>query len=128
MKSIKPGRGQSGISFIGSIFAIVFGIFWTIMAFGLTVSTGVLGPMGLFFPMFGILFILLGIVQAFYHFKNTTSRNRFSVYDITEPGEEDDPSLQWINHSSEQKKYCPYCGEVLKTEFAFCPSCGKALE
>ena len=32
MKSIKPGRGPSGLSFIGSVFGIIFGIFWTIMA------------------------------------------------------------------------------------------------
>lgn len=32
MKSVKPGRGPSGMKFIGSVFAIVFGIFWTIMA------------------------------------------------------------------------------------------------
>ena len=32
MKSVKPGRGPSGMNFIGSVIAIVFGIFWTIMA------------------------------------------------------------------------------------------------
>ena len=32
MKSVKPGRGPAGMKFIGSVFAIVFGIFWTIMA------------------------------------------------------------------------------------------------
>jgi len=128
MRSIKPGRGPSGMSFIGSIFAILFGIFWTIMAYGMTVSTGVLGPMGLMFPMFGILFILLGIVQAFYHFKNATGRNRFSTFDITEPGEESDPSSQWIHQSKEETHYCPYCGEALKAEYTFCPSCGKALK
>ena len=32
MKSVKPGRGPSGLGFIGSVFGIIFGIFWTIMA------------------------------------------------------------------------------------------------
>lgn len=140
MRSIKPGRGPSGISFIGSIFAIIFGVFWTIMAFSMTVSAGVLGPMGLFFPMFGVLFILLGVVQAVYHFKNATGRDRFSTFDITEPHEEGDPSDRWIKKEEgsnnfetadefgEAKKFCPYCGEPLSGDYAFCPSCGKATQ
>ncbi len=32
MKSIKPGRGPSMMSGIAGIGAVVFGIFWTIMA------------------------------------------------------------------------------------------------
>lgn len=32
VKSIKPGRGPSAMSAIGSVFAVVFGIFWTIMS------------------------------------------------------------------------------------------------
>ena len=83
MRSIKPGRGPSGMGALGSIIAVIFGIFWTIMA----VSMG--APV--FFPIFGILFVILGIVQAVYHFKNATGKNRYSAFDITEEGEEPDP-------------------------------------
>ena len=30
MKSIKPGRGPSAMGAMGSAFAVIFGIFWTI--------------------------------------------------------------------------------------------------
>ena len=52
MKSIKPGRGPSAMGAMGSVVAIIFGIFWTIMA----ASMG--AP--LFFPIFGVIFILIG--------------------------------------------------------------------
>lgn len=32
MKSIKPGRGPSKIGAAGSIFAVIFGIFWCLIA------------------------------------------------------------------------------------------------
>ena len=32
MKSIKPGRGPSAMGAMGSIIAVIFGIFWTIAA------------------------------------------------------------------------------------------------
>ncbi|MHB8061464.1 MAG: hypothetical protein ACYDG2_02340 [Ruminiclostridium sp.] len=38
MKSIKPGRGPSGMSFAGSIITIIFGVFWTIIAFSITAT------------------------------------------------------------------------------------------
>ena len=36
MKSIKPGRGPSMMSGIAGIGAVIFGIFWTIMAVSYT--------------------------------------------------------------------------------------------
>ena len=68
---------------LGSVVAIIFGIFWTIMA----ASMG--APV--FFPIFGVIFILLGVVQAVYHFKNATGEERFSEFDIVDSREEPDP-------------------------------------
>ena len=51
MKSVKPGRGPSGMNFIGSVIAIVFGIFWTIMAARMGAPA--------FFPIFGVIFIIM---------------------------------------------------------------------
>ena len=75
MRSIKPGRGPSGMGAIVSVILVIFGIGWTIMA----VRAG--APV--FFPIFGVLFVILGIVQAVYHFKNATGKNRYSAFDIT---------------------------------------------
>lgn len=140
MKSIKPGRGPSGLSFIGSIVAIIFGIFWTIMAFSITANSP-FGIVGTIFPLFGVLFIIIGIVQAIYNYKNATGKNRYSIVDITDSGEEGDPSDRWIKDKLEDEgkgepqkfvqggiNYCPYCGVKLEKEYMYCPKCGKPIK
>ena len=127
MKSIKPGRGPSAMGAMGAVAAVVFGIFWTIMA----VSMGAPG----IFPLFGVVFIIMGIVQAVYHFKNATGKSRFSAFDITEHGEEPDPLQQQFDGNPPSAPaagaaaagYCPYCGQPTQAGFAFCAKCGKKL-
>lgn len=132
MKSIKPGRGPSAMSAISSIAAAVFGVFWIITA----VSMG--AP--LIFPVFGIIFIVMSIAQAVYNYKNATSKNRFSSFDITDSGEESDPFnerfMEKTNDEVVENKaqalntvsnFCPYCGAEVQDGFEFCRSCGKKL-
>ena len=82
MKSIKPGRGPSLMGGVMSILIGLFGVGWTIAA----AANG-----GAIFALFGIIFIVAAIMQAVYHFKNATSKNRYSDFDITDSGEETDP-------------------------------------
>lgn len=125
MKSVKPGRGPSGMSFLGSVVAIVFCIGWTI----LVVKMG--APV--LFALFGICCIGLAIVQAVYHYKNATGKNRYSVFDITEDGEEPDPLQPRRTPEAPSAPpsapggYCPYCGAALEADYAFCRRCGKKL-
>ena len=139
MRSIKPGRGPSGMSFMSSVFSIIFGVFWTILAFTMTSGAGLIG---LIFPLFGVMFVGMGIVNAIYHYKNATGRDRYSAYDITDGCEEGDPSDCWIKNELESERrsieedrpssgsahrYCPYCGTGLDSGFRYCPSCGRQL-
>lgn len=130
MKSVKPGRGPSAMSAVGSVIAIIFGIIWTVMA----------SQMGapIFFPLFGVLFIIMGIAQAVYNIKNAVGKNRFSSFDITDSNEEPDPLNQRFYGVSEQEapsqmmtaddvKFCPYCGTKVDEDFKFCKKCGKKL-
>lgn len=113
---------------IGGLAAAGFGIFWTI-------SASNMGAPG-FFVLFGVVFVLMGLGGAAYNFYNATSKNRFSHYDITGPGEEQDP-LDPDRHShrssdppdffEEKPSFCPYCGEKLKPNYEFCPNCGKDI-
>lgn len=128
MKHVKPGRGPSAMGAFGAIIAVIFGIFWT-------VSTASMGAPA-FFPIFGVLFITIGIVQAVYNFKNATGKNRYSSFDITEDGEEPDPLEQRFSsqrpdsqppQSAEDAAFCPYCGTKVEGEYEFCPRCGKKL-
>lgn len=131
MKSIKPGRGPSAMGAMGSVVAIIFGIFWTIMA----ASMG--APV--FFPIFGVIFILLGVVQAVYHFKNATGKERFSEFDIVDSQEEPDPLERRFSQEREpweeppqqedaaQVAYCPYCGAKAEPGFVYCAKCGRKL-
>ena len=109
---------------LSSVVGVVFGIFWTVMA----VSMGAPG----IFPLFGVLFILIGAAQAVYNLKNATGDHRFSVYDITEDGEEPDPLERRSAPAPSAPlrdgcRFCPYCGAELGEDFAFCAACGKKL-
>lgn len=125
MKSVKPGRGPSGMNFLGSLFGIVFGIVWTAVA----ISIG--APF--FFPLFGVAFIGLGVAQAVYHYHNATGENRYSAFDITEDGEEPDPLDARFAQSRTQPppkaggRFCPYCGTPAAQDHTFCRNCGKKL-
>lgn len=138
MRSIKPGRGPSRQSFVGSIFVSTFGVFWTIMAFTITHEAPF--PMVKFiFPLFGVLFTSLGIYQAVYSYKNATGEDRYSIVDIVDEREEGDPSRAWVRNSSindggvesygkaKPERFCPYCGHGLESDFKFCPKCGKTI-
>lgn len=125
MKSIKPGRGPSFIDGIVSICAGVFGLIWSIIA----VRIGA-GP----FALFGVVFIIISIVNAVYSFKNATGKNRYSAFDITDGNEEPDPlnerfGTQRTNDEEGHKtgKYCPYCGSKIENDYKFCNDCGKKL-
>jgi len=128
MKSIKPGRGPSKMSAIGSIFAAAFGIFWCIVA----------GSMGAVFMVpFGLLFVGLAVYNAVYHYRNATSQDRYSVVDIVDSKEETDPLnekygkhnnvVEEYSSSEGNFNYCPYCGKQLEDSFEYCPHCGKKL-
>lgn len=127
MKSVKPGRGPSAMSGIGSVVCVIFGIFWTIQASSMGAPT--------MFPIFGVLFVIIGIVQAIYHFKNATGTNRFSTFDITEKGEETDPWEQSFKpatpsddtETTDASAFCPYCGSPIESDYSFCNKCGKKL-
>jgi hypothetical protein len=127
MKSVKPGRGPSMMGAISSVFAVIFGIIWTFAA----ASMG--APF--FFPLFGLVFIIMGIVQAVYNFKNATSENRYSSFDIVDSREEADPWNERFTKSDSSQPaqdgefhFCPYCGEKLGEGYEFCPKCGKRLQ
>ena len=122
MKSVKPGRGPSAMGAAGSVIVVVFGIFWTITA----ASMGAPG----FFPLFGVLFVILGIVQAVYHFKNATGDNRYSSFDIVDDYEEPDPLNTRFGETPQGSgdfRYCPYCGAKLGADFTYCGKCGRKL-
>ena len=146
MKSIKPGRGPSMMSGVMSIAVGIFGLFWTIMA----ASIG-----GGFMALFGIVFIGIAITSAVYNFKNATSENRYSTFDIVDSTEEIDPFNERFgkqpNISTNLERYadgtprfsdetasagttpsaansfCPYCGNEVEKDFIYCNSCGKQL-
>lgn len=75
MKSVKPGRGPSFMGGIAGIFAALFGIIWTVSAF----SMG-----GVLFGLFGFVFVGAAVAMSIYNFKNATSKNRYSSFDITD--------------------------------------------
>lgn len=149
MKSIKPGRGPSGMAFIGSIVAVVFGILWIIVAssimgtgrdsfnsfdgFGGFDMPGAMfstsGPpdiIGTIFPLFGVLFVIAGIASAVYHYKNARGRDRFSIIDIVDKSEEGDQSDAWIRR--EPAPEAEVKEAALHPAGKFCTACGQRLD
>ena len=128
MKSVKPGRGPSMMGGISGIIAAIVGVAWTIGA----LSMGAGGIFGIF----GLAFVAMAVLSAVYNFKNATSKNRYSSFDITEDGEEIDPwnerfgenrqARQDFTHNADSK-FCPYCGTGVQGDFEFCNQCGKKL-
>lgn len=116
-----------------SLIIVLFGIVWTVAA----ISVG-----GWFFAVFGVLFVLAAIGLTVYNFKNATSENRYSGYDIAEDDEEVDPLnvrygsqdrydmstvRQRLSSSMNTSEYCPYCGNPVSEEYEFCNNCGRRL-
>ena len=96
--------------------------------------------------LFGVIFIALAVAQAVYNFKNATSKNRYSSFDVVDSNEEPDPfNERFGNQSStgsmgdrdddsglldqaeDGRKYCPYCGAETEPDYEYCASCGKKL-
>lgn len=141
MKSIKPGRGPSMMGAFGSAAVTVFGIFWTIMAMSMGAPV--------FFALFGVVFVIMGIAQTVYNLKNATGKDRFSVFDITDSSEEADPLQEYftgkqavedeiyagaVNRSGGRNPsgeganaFCPYCGAEAEADFEYCAKCGRKL-
>ena len=133
MKSIKPGHGPSMMEGMGSVIAIIFGVFWTILAAGMTSGAGIIGVI---FPLFGLCFIGIGVVNAVYHFKNATGKERYSSFDIVDSSEEQDPLNERFGEKKPETQqgeppraggFCPYCGALTEGDFAFCRKCGREL-
>ena len=137
MRSIKPGRALSFIcGVVSAVFAVV-GIVWIAMS----ASAG-LSP---FFPTFGAVFIVVGVLLAVYWFKNAFGQTRFSLFDITDGDAEPDPLNAYVGSRERRERerretraaetdsapkpggFCPACGAKSDPGFAFCGQCGKAL-
>lgn len=127
MKSIKPGRGPSMMGGVISIFVALIGIVFTIGAAAGEVYI---------FSLFGVFFIIIAVWNAVYNFKNATSQNRYSVYDIVDASEEPDPLNEKYSKKtnaadasqSGKTNFCPYCGAKAELDHRFCRNCGKQLD
>ena len=146
MKSIKPGRGPSMMGGFGALASVAFGVIWTLAAINMGAPV--------FFPLFGLVFIALGVGQAIYNFRNAKGKNRYSAFDIVDSDEEDDPLNRRYGARHEDaadssapsdgspchcacvncgallthdQHFCPYCGAPAEEGFAFCRRCGKKL-
>lgn len=115
------------ISGVVGALLVVCGIAWTV----LTANIG-LG----FFTLFGIIFVIVGIMISAFHLKNARSKNRYSLYDITDESEEPDPLNQRFggndsnydqSYNAGKNEYCPYCGTPVMEGYAYCNKCGKKL-
>ena len=89
------------MSGIGSVFAVVFGIGWTVGAYAMTRNSP-FPVVGVIFPLFGVAFVCMGIAGAIYNFSNASRKKRFSTFDITSDREEPDPLNERFGYMPEE--------------------------
>ncbi|PXA04789.1 zinc ribbon domain-containing protein [Coraliomargarita sinensis] len=126
MHSIKPGRGPSMAGGIGGLAAAGFGVLWMVAASSMGAPPIFVG--------FGVIFILAALGSAAYNFYNATSKNRFSHFDITGPGEEVDPLERRHRDAprdpvegGKKPAFCSDCGTKMEPNYEYCPNCGKDI-
>ena len=142
--SIKPGRGPSLMDGFMSIAAIVIGIVWTVMASQIVSASPVEGLN--IFPLFGVIFVIIGIARAVYSFTNATAKDRYSLVEITTDDVEPDPLNERFGQKESDEARGGDAGDPvgeLKTlikdvtevpqaaednDAAFCPYCGQRLQ
>jgi hypothetical protein len=129
---------------VGSVIAILFGIVWLIAASSITKTAREFSSFGamagpadiasIVLPLFGLLFIGIGVANAVYHYRNYKGKERYSIVDIVDSNEEGDPANPQVKTGAEHDpgrntagKYCTECGRRLDGDFKFCPGCGKDL-
>lgn len=147
MKVVKSNRGQPAVSFISSILTIGFGILWTMMVHRFISIVGGFGPMGILFPLIGVFFITVGIIQATLFIKyitrhdfHTTDTDYFgrsgsNRFDFNFTGKFENISQKYWGDSKFDSKVelkvesklisCKNCGESFDIIFSYCPKCGK---
>lgn len=132
---------------IACIAIALFGVLWTIGASSISGNISSMGggfesafiggafdTVDAIFPLFGVIFVIIAIVIAIYNFKNATSKNRYSEFDIVDSEEESDPLNERFGpHGSDNTKpyaarFCPYCGAPAQDDHRYCKNCGKPLD
>jgi hypothetical protein len=83
--------------------AVIFGIGWTVLAVSLT-REAPFPAVRVFFPLFGFLFVIIGIANVAYNLRNTAAKDRFSIADITTEEEESDPLNERFGRGTPPKK------------------------
>jgi len=82
-----------------------------------------------------VLWTCVAVAMTIYNFKNATSKNRYSAFDITDSTEEPDPLNERVDSPQSDNqvkndvdnKFCPYCGTPVAGDFEYCNNCGKKL-
>ena len=115
MKSVKPGRGPSLLGGAASVIAAVIGVAW------IAVAASMDAPV--YFCLFGVVFVGLAIAHALYDLYNASAKRRFSLFDVTEEGEEPDP----LARADGAEAFCPACGAKVAADDRFCRKCGREL-
>lgn len=132
---------------IACIAIALFGVLWTIGASSISGNISSMGggfesafiggsfdTIDAIFPLFGVIFVIIAIVIAVYNFKNATSKNRYSEFDIVDSEEESDPLNERFGpHGSDDTepyaaRFCPYCGTPAQDDHRYCKNCGKPLD
>jgi len=121
-----------GMSLIGGIVIVAFGLLWT--AFAATITQG-FGPVGTCFPLFGVVFVLAGLAMSIYSYA-VAGRYRQAYHQYQrrraallagrpDPGRADVPG---VTELPPRPAACLRCGKPLVPGASRCPDCNWSYE
>lgn len=110
--NIKPGRGISIAGAIGMVFMAIFGVGWTVIAVWATRDAKAPPILQIIFPAFGVVFVVIALAGAWFHYHNATKPNRFTILDIEKT-------------DGDAAVFCRHCGTGLQADAKYCSACGR---
>jgi len=114
----KEKRAGKAMGIGASIFAVLFAIFWCILA----------ASMGAWFMLvFGIPFVSMAVYRLYVCIQYAKADSKSTQQKQTDPWDHPVPDRipPRDNSTSAAGKFCPYCGGGIQDTFEFCPKCGR---
>jgi hypothetical protein len=100
MRRSSSARVSPVLGLLGGISGVLFGLFWTFMAFSITRDAP--EPFSTLLPLFGVLIVVIGAVNAAYNLYKLTREKRLSVFDI-----EASPEASDLLHGLQERETSP---------------------
>ena len=117
MSGRKTPKG-SGESVVGSAITVLFMLYWNYGVF--TADAPLIFPV---VGLFGLYVTVKGFIQSLQEYRKRKMNQDMYDYDNYTSSAYNTT----YQYTSDDSRYCPYCGAKVATDFVYCPYCGRQL-